>query len=164
MYTFYRLDFNLDALTTILGWRLSMGIDFGELKTGQHNINHVREIIKTLEKGHYCVRPVEKNQKYRHVLYANNDFELVLIQWGGFTRSGVHHHFGQKCWFRVLKGLAEVCDYNMEGASSVQIMSPCDFQRSAEVHEVSNVLASGTTTLHFYAKPISSFMSKGALK
>ncbi|MDP9018533.1 MAG: cysteine dioxygenase family protein [Candidatus Eremiobacteraeota bacterium] len=108
----------------------------------------------------------------RNLVYANPEFELMVLCWDAGAVSSIHDHMGQQCWFVAHSGSFQVENYDLlaggrepgyarVGAttvdSNVTVGMP-DYRAPDfnELHRVS-VPAGGARaiSIHVYAKPLS---------
>jgi cysteine dioxygenase len=108
----------------------------------------------------------------RTLLYGDDIFEMLLLNWDLNARSAVHDHGGQHCWMAVLTGNLQVDDYariddgSVPGEAQVEargsrLLSPRDLDlRSGplDLHRVSAVGATKAISLHVYAAPLHTYL------
>src|SRR5687768_7197153 len=51
------------------------------------------------------------NRYTRNLVYRNDCFELLLLCWDAGSRSPIHGHSGQRCWFMPVAGWFDLEDY-----------------------------------------------------
>jgi cysteine dioxygenase len=72
-----------------------------------------------LRASHADWRHYAKWNKYhyvRHLVDANDDFEMMLICWAPGQASHVHNHAGSHCWLTVVDGLVDELRYRCDDA------------------------------------------------
>jgi cysteine dioxygenase len=107
----------------------------------------------------------------RTCLFADDRFEVLMLDWAPGANSAIHDHGGQHCWFVVLQGKLVVQNYDRvddcattgravlewrswesldSGALDVR-SGPYDIHRVATDNE-------RAVSLHVYAKPLDQFL------
>ena len=67
------------------------------------------------EINYYCnINILESNKYYRRKLYQNEDYEMILINWGSNVVSNIHDHPENGCHLLVLNGTIVEYLYNKE--------------------------------------------------
>lgn len=101
----------------------------------------------------------EMGQRSRQVMFKNDQFELVLMNWGVGSASPIHGHGGSQCYMHILSGeLIEtryrpydstpVHEAKLTGGSVSYIYDEACF------HKLSSL--TGAVSLHLYARPLQS--------
>ena len=57
----------------------------------------------------------------RNMIYKNPDFQILLICWSPGQLAPIHGHEGEKCWFKVLSGTLEICNYTLESRTPLRL-------------------------------------------
>lgn len=108
----------------------------------------------------------------RTLLYGDDGFELLLLNWDRNARSALHDHGGQHCWMAVLSGRLQVDDYarvddgSVPGEAQVEargtrLLNPRDLDlRSGpfDLHRVQCVGSAPAISLHVYAAPLHAYL------
>jgi cysteine dioxygenase len=104
--------------------------------------------------------------------YADDRFEVLLLDWSPGASSPIHDHGGQHCWFVVLQGRLRVDDYVRVDARDVggrawleagdsRRLGPGDLDvRSGpfDIHRVAAADDSRCVSLHVYARPLHGYL------
>ncbi len=107
----------------------------------------------------------------RSCAYADERFEVLLLNWAAGALSPLHDHGGQHCWMQVLEGQLLVDDYlridagERPGFARVEaqgsrLMAAGDLDlRSGrfDLHRVSAPPGVPALSLHIYAAPLNEF-------
>lgn len=107
----------------------------------------------------------------RTCLYADDRFEVLMLDWAAGANSAIHDHGGQHCWFVVLQGRLVVQNYDrvddcattgravLEWRSWETLDSGALDVRSGP-YDIHRVASDGerAVSLHVYAKPLSEFL------
>ncbi len=71
--------------------------------------------------------------------------------------------FGEKCWFKVISGTLEICNYKLESRTPLKLkeIEKINAHKGyldgpADIHSVNNFSQEPVVTLHIYAKPYDS--------
>lgn len=96
---------------------------------------------------------IDHKKYHRHVVYKNDELEMVIITWAPNQQSGFHGHPGE-CIYRVLRGdiLEELEE--VDGKNKVSILSPGDcgyIDNSIGRHNMYSQY--GAVSLHIYSPP-----------
>ena len=110
------------------------------------------------------------NMYTRNLLYRDEQFELLALCWDGGTRSPVHDHAKQECFFAVHDGAFRIDNFGLREGGQAPGFARLDHEgtllnvtarmvdhrsSSSDIHRVS--LMPGTSravSLHVYARPI----------
>ena len=99
----------------------------------------------------------------RNMIYKDRDFEIILICWSAGQLAPIHGHEGEKCWFKVISGNLEICNYKLESRfplklkKTERIFSQKNYlDGPADIHSINNLSKKPVVTLHVYAKPYDS--------
>ena len=57
----------------------------------------------------------------RNMIYKDPDFQILLICWSPGQLAPIHGHEGEKCWFKVISGTLEICNYKLESRSPLKL-------------------------------------------
>jgi predicted metal-dependent enzyme (double-stranded beta helix superfamily) len=109
----------------------------------------------------------------RSCAYADERFEVLLLNWAAGAASAIHDHGGQHCWMQVLEGQLVVDDYlrtdagERPGFARVEardsrLMNAGDLDlRSGrfDLHRVSASAGVPALSLHIYAGPLTEFLA-----
>jgi len=103
-----------------------------------------------------------KNCYTRNGIYRDKNFEILLICWSPNQTAPMHGHEGEKCWFKVLNGSLEICNYKLNSREPLRLteIKKINANRGyldgpADIHSI-NCLNNHAVTLHVYAKPYDS--------
>ena len=113
------------------------------------------------------VRHVEWPRRgyFRTLVHRDEQFELLLLSWAPGSRSPLHDHAGQDCWFVPLAGAFDLDDYALLAADRrrawlvplrARRLQPGELDRRDE-HEPIHAVTPATPlalSLHLYARPI----------
>jgi len=102
-----------------------------------------------------------KSDNYaRHLVYKDEDFEILIVCWEPGHIAPIHGHEGEKCWMRVELGALKVQNYELDSVSplSLTMMEEVKGEKGfldgpADIHSVENVYNEPAVSLHIYAKP-----------
>ena len=104
-----------------------------------------------------------ENNFARNLIYKDPDFQILLICWSAGQLAPIHGHEGEKCWFKVLSGTLEICNYTLESRTPLRLKKIQKIHANAgyldgpaDIHSVNNVSKGPVLTLHIYAKPYDS--------
>ncbi len=133
----------------------------------------VEQALRRVSGGSVLSLPLrfERGRYTRTLVYRDARFELLLLAWDAQSRSPIHDHAGQRCWFISLAGRFALDDYRLvsggrrSGTASLahtasRTLGPGELdarQADSELHRVG--VADGcvaAVSLHVYAAPISS--------
>ena len=106
----------------------------------------------------------------RACAYADDRFEVLLLDWSQGAISEIHDHGGQHCWFVVLDGQLHVEDYRrldagltaecatIEACGSLTLgPGDLDVRRGRfDIHRV-GAIQGNALSLHVYARPLHEF-------
>jgi len=100
----------------------------------------------------------------RNCILDNEQFELILICWGGGQRTPIHDHGGEECWVKVIEGKFKECIYNEKEDGELEVVksSIVDVNEVSYMidfmgfHSLENLSDERSMSLHLYAKPIRS--------
>lgn len=107
----------------------------------------------------------------RNLVYANPEFELIVLCWDAGSASAVHDHAGQQCWFVAHSGVFTVENYELisggrrPGSAHLEAtdvlrgvttgMPDYRAPEKNEIHRVSVAQDAGRAiSIHVYAKPL----------
>jgi cysteine dioxygenase len=107
----------------------------------------------------------------RTCLYADDRFEVLMLDWAAGATSAIHDHGGQHCWFVVLQGGLIVQNYDrvddcattgravLEWRSWENLASGALDVRNGP-YDIHRVASNGerAVSLHVYAKPLNEFL------
>ena len=72
----------------------------------------------------------------------------------------IHGHEGEKCWFKVLNGSLEICNYSLQSTKPLSSILNEKIDASigyvdgpADIHSIENCSQDAVSTLHIYTKP-----------
>ena len=107
----------------------------------------------------------------RTLLYGDDAFEVLLLNWDADARSALHDHGGQHCWMAVLRGHLQVDDYarlddgSVPGEAQVEargsrLLGPRDLDLRSGPFDLHRVSAGSDSaiSLHVYAAPLRSYL------
>ena len=114
---------------------------------------------KTLDKySHFNEKTFARN-----MIYKDQDFQILLICWSPGQLAPIHGHEGEKCWFKIISGTLEICNYKLESRSPLKLKKIEKIHAHkgyldgpADIHSVNNFSKEPVVTLHIYAKPYDS--------
>ena len=126
------------------------------------------KVYDLLENSHLASEDIEdyiqfSEEKYtRHLIYKDDNFELLLMCWKAGQKAPIHGHEGEKCWMRVESGALRVSNYLLESLEPLTLNMTNQIKGEtghldgpAEIHSVENVYSDDAVSLHVYAKPFS---------
>ncbi len=107
----------------------------------------------------------------RTCAYADERFEVLLLNWSAGSSSTLHDHGGRHCWVAVLDGQVLFENYDRLDAGDVPgeaIVAPSDAAIARrgdldlralpnDIHRVSAAGGRSALTLHVYARPLREF-------
>ena len=107
----------------------------------------------------------------RTCAYADDQFEVLLLDWSAGAVSAIHDHGGQHCWFVVLEGRLRVDDYDRVDAGDVpgralvrardrRTLGPGEVDLRSRPFDLHRVAAGAerAVSLHVYARPLREFL------
>lgn len=108
----------------------------------------------------------------RNCYYANDTFEILLLNWDAGATSPVHDHGDQHCWLIVLEGRLLIDDYvrldrgetpgraHVEARDSRMLGSGGLDLRSGrfDLHRVTATTDAPAVSLHVYSRPMRRFL------
>ncbi len=108
----------------------------------------------------------------RTLLYGDDAFEMLLLNWDLNARSALHDHGGQHCWMAVMIGTLQVDDYarvddgTIPGEAQVEargsrLLNPRDLDLRSGPFDLHRVSAAGpqpAISLHVYAAPLRAYL------
>lgn len=108
----------------------------------------------------------------RTLLYGDDTFEVLLLNWDLNARSALHDHGGRHCWMAVLSGHLQVDDYariddgSVPGEAQVEargsrLLGPRDLDLRSGPFDLHRVIVAGeqpAISLHVYAAPLRSYL------
>ena len=108
----------------------------------------------------------------RSCAYADDDFELLLLNWDAAATSAIHDHGDQHCWMLVLRGILHVEDYVRLDAADVpgyadveatgsRLLAPGGLDARSgrfDLHRVCAPRSSGAVSLHVYSGRLSNYL------
>ena len=88
-----------------------------------------------------------KSDNYaRHLVYKDEDFEILIVCWEPGHIAPIHGHEGEKCWMRVELGALKVQNYQLDSVSplSLTMIEEVKGEKGfldgpADIHSVENV-------------------------
>ena len=102
----------------------------------------------------------------RNCIVENEKFELILLCWEGGQITPIHNHGGEECWVKIIEGEFRETIYNQNqnqvgelkmGKSVVSKTNDVSYMIDfMGFHNLENLSAKRSMTLHLYAKPIRS--------
>ena len=99
----------------------------------------------------------------RNMIYKDRDFQVILICWSAGQLAPIHGHEGEKCWFKIISGNLEICNYKLESRFPLKLkkIERIFAQKNyldgpADIHSINNLSKKPVVTLHVYAKPYDS--------
>ena len=103
------------------------------------------------------------DKKYtRHLIYKDENFELLFMCWKSGQKAPIHGHEGEKCFMRVEKGSLQFTNYNLISTDPLTLSRIESLKGEvgfldgpADVHSVENIYDEDSITFHIYAKPYS---------
>ncbi|MGZ3504164.1 MAG: cysteine dioxygenase [Vulcanimicrobiaceae bacterium] len=114
--------------------------------------------------------PTPPNGYTRNLVYANNDFEIIVLRWGPGAVTPIHDHSTQQCWFTAVTGAFDTTNYRrvaggtLRGFARIEVAQSIRGLRSGEpdyrnpdddIHRVSvSASCAEATSVHIYAKPV----------
>ena len=126
------------------------------------------KVYALLENSHLASRDIEdyiqfSEEKYtRHLIYKDDNFELLLMCWKSGQKAPIHGHEGEKCFMRVEKGALQFTNYNLVSTDPLNLTKIESLKGEvgfldgpADVHSVENIYNEDSITFHIYAKPYS---------
>ncbi len=112
-----------------------------------------------------------KGSYTRTRVYADERFEVLLLDWSREAASEIHDHGGQHCWFVVLQGRLRVDDFGRVDAGDAPgkaVIEACGSRelRTGDVDlrsgrfDIHRVVAGGgrALTLHIYSRPLDAYL------
>ena len=87
------------------------------------------------------------NHKYtRHLIYKDEDFEILIMCWKPGHKAPIHGHEGEKCFMRVEKGSLLFTNYNLISTSPLDLQKIDSIKGEvgyldgpADIHSVENI-------------------------
>ena len=129
----------------------------------------IKEVSDFISKSQFSVKLLEKYSHFsvdtytRNMIYKDPNFEILLICWDTGQMAPIHGHEGEKCWFKVINGALEICNYKVESKTPLRlkqiekIHAPAGYvDGPADIHSINNCYKEPVVTLHVYAKPYDS--------
>ena len=108
----------------------------------------------------------------RTCAYADDRFEVLLLDWWPGAASEIHDHGGQHCWFVVLQGTLRVDDFGRVDSGDVPGHATLEARGSRDLasgdldlrsgrFDIHRVVATGVhaVTLHVYSRPLRAFLT-----
>ncbi|MBH51191.1 MAG: cysteine dioxygenase family protein [Candidatus Neomarinimicrobiota bacterium] len=119
------------------------------LENSQLPYNEIEDYVKFSDK------------KYtRHLVYKDDNFELLLMCWKSGQKAPIHGHEGEKCFMRVERGALQFTNYNLISTDPLTLTRIESLKGEvgfldgpADVHSVENIYDEDSITFHIYAKP-----------
>ena len=118
-------------------------------------LNNVTEENIVKKYSHYSVDMYTRNRIFR-----NNDFEIILLCWLPNQMAPIHGHEGEKCWFKVISGSLQICNYSIKSLNPLDLKLEEEINASkgyldgpADIHSIENRSDKPVITLHIYANP-----------
>ena len=114
------------------------------------------KVYDLLENSHLASEDIEdyiqfSEEKYtRHLIYKDDNFELLLMCWKSGQKAPIHGHEGEKCFMRVEKGALQFTNYNLVSTDPLKLTKIESLKG-----EVENIYNEDSITFHIYAKPYS---------
>ena len=101
-----------------------------------------------------------KKMYTRNQIYKDKYFEILLLCWLPNQMAPIHGHEGEKCWFKVLNGSLEICNYSLQSTNPLSLILNEKIDASvgyvdgpAEIHSIKNCSQDPVSTLDIYTKP-----------
>lgn len=109
----------------------------------------------------YNVFPFKKNKNpnktyNKKILYKNNNFEIILINWGNYSESPIHCHPKNGCLLTILDGELIEERYNKDKLIKTNILKKNDFEYihcKIGKHKIINPNNKNVYSLHIYSPP-----------
>jgi hypothetical protein len=113
--------------------------------------------------------PARAESYTRTCAYADDRFEVLLLNWSRSAISGIHDHGGRHCWFLVLDGEVRVDDFVRLDRGEVADLALLESRGSfflergdvdvrSERFDIHRVAAkTAALTLHVYARPLRAY-------
>ena len=96
----------------------------------------------------------------RNRIFRNDDFEIILLCWLPNQMAPIHGHEGEKCWFKVISGNLQICNYSIKSLKPLDLKFEKKINASkgyldgpADIHSIENCSNDPVITLHIYANP-----------
>ena len=112
-------------------------------------------LISSYNKGAYIDECLQSclNQTHR-------DFEIILLCWLPNQMAPIHGHEGEKCWFKVISGSLQICNYSIKSLNPLDLKLEEEINATkgyldgpADIHSIENCSNKPVITLHIYANP-----------
>ena len=140
-----------------------------DLKNYQKSNFPIKEVSDYIANKNITLESIKKYSFFskscytRNGIYRNKNFEILLICWSPNQIAPIHGHEGEKCWFKVLKGSLDICNYKLESRDPLKLTKierinaePGYVDGPADIHSINNCSKDYTITIHLYAKPYDS--------
>ena len=126
-------------------------------------VNEVSTFIMESDIQKYNLAKYEhfsKKMYTRNRIYKDEHFEILLLCWLPNQMAPIHGHEGEKCWFKVLNGSLEICNYSLQSTNPLSLILNERINASigyvdgpADIHSIKNCSQDPVSTLHIYTKP-----------
>ena len=88
-------------------------------------VNEVSTFIMESDIQKYNLAKYEhfsKKMYTRNRIYKDEHFEILLLCWLPNQMAPIHGHEGEKCWFKVLNGSLEICNYSLQSTNPLSLI------------------------------------------
>ena len=126
-------------------------------------VNEVSTFIMESDIQKYNLAKYEHFSKKMYTrirIYKDEHFEILLLCWLPSQMAPIHGHEGEKCWFKVLNGSLEICNYSLQSTNPLSLIlnekidAPIGYvDGPADIHSIKNCSQDPVSTLHIYTKP-----------
>ena len=113
------------------------------------NVHNITKIFKTYNidfKKYYINNPIKYEKK---VLYKNEDYELVLINWEKGSFTNLHNHPDNGCVLKVLDG--KLYEINDKKTPLILNKSDINYKLKNDYHRI--IALEKSYSLHYYSPP-----------
>ena len=101
-----------------------------------------------------------KEMYTRNRIYKDESFEILLLCWLPNQMAPIHGHEGEKCWFKVINGSLQICNYSIQSTKPLKLIlnerieAPIGYvDGPADIHSIKNCSKKPVSTLHIYTRP-----------
>ena len=129
--------------------------DFPIKKVSSSILNNITEEAIIKKYSHFSEFMYTRNRIFR-----NDDFEIILLCWLPNQMAPIHGHEGEKCWFKVISGSLQICNYSIKSLKPLNLKFEEKINASkgyldgpADIHSIENCSNEPVITLHVYANP-----------
>jgi len=126
----------------------------------------VYEVSEFIMKSDIAINSLTKYEYFskkmytRNRIYKDKNFEVLLLCWLPNQMAPIHGHEGEKCWFKVLNGSLQICNYSIQSTTPLNLTINEKIKASvgyvdgpADIHSIENCSKHPVSTLHIYTKP-----------